>query len=345
MSDSNRTIIIESPKQKPFTTWNTKVPVPESNEVVIRNHAIAINPIDSAIQNLGIIAPKYPSPLGHDIAGEVYDVGSEVATLKRGDRVMALCDGTFSREVKYSGFQEYSACSVNCVTKIPDNWTFVQGSVVPLAAATASVGLFNKDSLNLNPPVGGSPKSLGKTLLVWGGASSVGSSAIQLAHAAGYTVAATASSHNFDVLRTLGADILVNYHDENAIEQLVQKLENHEFVGAYVAAGDDSGIENASKVVSLLNGVKWVSSAVVMSPNAKPAVHVEWVDIGYMNLTDEVRRCLKLVFTDYLPEALARGEYKKFPPAKVVGRGIEALQEATDINFKRRVAEKTVVEL
>lgn len=344
MSLKNHTVVIQSAKQRPFGIVETEVTKPGKTEVLVKNHAIAVNPIDSAIQNLGVIAQKYPTTLGHDNAGEIVAVGSEVTKFNVGDRVLALCSGTFSSATKYAGFQEYSTAPEHAVTKIPDDWSYAQASVIPLAATTASVGLFNVNGLNLQPPKSPRAAPTGKTLLVWGGASSVGSNVIQLAHAAGYNVAATASSVNFEALKKLGANILVDYHETDAVEQLAGILNETDFVGAYVAAGDDSGIENAAKVVNLANGVKKVISAVVLSPRASPVIHVDWVDI-YLNVKPETLKSIEMIFSDYFPQAFASGEYKQFPPARIVGHGIGALQEATDISFLRKIAEKTVIEL
>lgn len=148
----NHTVFIRTPRQKPFEIIETEIPKPEENEIIIRNHAIAVNPIDSAIQNLGVIASKYPSTLGHDIAGEIVAIGSKITKLKVGDCVLALCSGTFLSHPKFSGFQMFSIGLEHSTTRITDNWCFAQASGVPLAITTASIGLFGSDNLNLEKP-------------------------------------------------------------------------------------------------------------------------------------------------------------------------------------------------
>lgn len=343
----NHTVWIRIPKQKPFEILESEIPEPEDYEILIKNHAIAVNPIDSAIQNLGVIASKYPSTLGHDIAGEIIAIGSKITKFKVGDRVLALCSGTFLPSPKYSGFQKYSIGLEHSTTKIIDNWSFAQASGVSLAITTASIGLFGSDNLRLGKPT--SSKSsrsdlYNQTILVWGGASSVGSSVVQLANAAGYKVVATASRSNFGNLKKLGAKDLVDYHDSDAIDQLVEILKDTKFAGAYVAAGDDMGIESTALTVRRISSSSKIVSAVVASPQANPVLPVKWVDI-YLDPTPESRNLIKFAFSEYLPRALESGEYMPFPPAEVVGHGIEALQKATDENFKRTSSKKTVITL
>lgn len=172
----------------------------------------------------------------------------------------------------------------------------------------------------------------------------MGSSVVQLANAAGYNVVATASRSNFEILNKLGAKNLVDYHDSDAIDQLVEILKGSKIAGVYVAAGDDMGIERTALAVKQISSNSKIVSAVVASPKANPVLPVKWVDI-YLDPTPETRNLIDFAFSEYLPRALESGEYKPFPPAEVVGHGIKALQKATDENFKRTTAQKTVITL
>ena len=105
------------------------------------------------------------------------------------------------------GFQLYSAAQAATTAVIPSNVSYTEGSVIPLALDTAAVGLYSSTSdgcLGLPFP-SLKPSPSGKTIIVWGGSSSVGALTIQLAVASGAEVVTTASSRNFDFCKKCGA--------------------------------------------------------------------------------------------------------------------------------------------
>ena len=97
-------------------------------------------------------------------------------------------------------------------SEIPDSISFESAAVIPLGLSTAPAGLFQDDFLKLQFPTVPPQKQTGNTLLIWGGASSVGSNAIQLAIAAGYQVVTTASPKNFEYVKKLGASAVYDYN-------------------------------------------------------------------------------------------------------------------------------------
>ena len=116
--------------------------------------------------------------------------------------------------------------------------SYEQAAVLPLAIATAACGLFLEDQLGLRTPPLDRQAPTGKTVVIWGGSTSVGSCAIQLATAAGYEVVTTASPKNFDYVRGLGAGQVFDYNDANVIATMVKFLRNHEMAGALaISAG------------------------------------------------------------------------------------------------------------
>ena len=169
---------------------------PRANEIVVKNRAVAINLIDWLTPLIGDIAfrwIKYPFILGSDVAGEVVEVGTAVSRFAVGDRVLGHAVGVDkTRNTPAEGaFQHYTILLEHMAAPIPSALTFERAAVLPLGLSTAACGLFQKDHLALAHP-STSPERTGKTLLVWGGSTSVGSNAIQLAVAAGYEVVTTA---------------------------------------------------------------------------------------------------------------------------------------------------------
>lgn len=86
---TNTAAWLTAEKQHPFEVKEAPYPELTAEEVIIKNHAVAINPVDWKIQRMGIFSPQYPTILGTDVAGEVVEVGSSVKNVKKGDRVTA----------------------------------------------------------------------------------------------------------------------------------------------------------------------------------------------------------------------------------------------------------------
>jgi len=160
-------------KEAPYTS-------PGPNEIVIKNAAVAINPVDWLLPNVvSMFTPqvKLPFVFGDDCAGTVVEVGQGVTILKPGDRVLGLAVSFDKRSNKASegAFQEHTVLRTSLTTRIPDWMSFESASVLPLGLATAACGLFLKDFLSLQLPTAPKPqKPTGETVIIWGGSTSVG---------------------------------------------------------------------------------------------------------------------------------------------------------------------------
>lgn len=192
---------------------------------------------------------SWPVIFGIDCAGEVVEVGKAVTQFKVGDRVAGMPGGVFNpRGNKCGSFQEYTVFEAERVFKIPDSWKYEDSVVFPLAICTAAVSLYAKDRLALEYPQVEKPASNGKVLLVWGGSSSVGACAVQLAAHSGYEVFATASKRNFDLVKSLGASQVFDYTDADVIQNIANAIKGREYVGAYSATQEGTGIPQAAYV-------------------------------------------------------------------------------------------------
>ena len=237
--------------------------LPGANELVVRNHAVAINPVDWMFPNLGsALFPwvKLPAVLGSDVAGEVVEIGASVTRFKIGDRVFGQALGTSKARTGPAGsaFQLYTVLVEHMACPIPPAMSYESACVLPLTVSTAACGLFEKDELALNHP-SASPTPSGKTLLVWGGSTSVGSNAIQLAVAAGYEVFTTASPHNFDYVRGLGASRAFDYNSPSVVPDLIAAFKGKTIAGAF-SIGKGSAIP-CFDVVHASKGDKAVATA------------------------------------------------------------------------------------
>jgi NADPH2:quinone reductase len=185
-------------------------PTLDAGELLIRVHAVSVNPIDTYIRN-GAIAFDLPQPfiIGCDAAGVVEAVGDGVHRFSVGDRVWCTNQGLLGRQ---GTFAEKIAVSEDWCFPLPDEVSFQDAAACALVAVTAHLGLFREAMLQA-----------GETLLVIGGSGGVGSMVVQMGKATGARVIATAGSEEkCDRVRALGADVVINYNAES-IEDAVKR--------------------------------------------------------------------------------------------------------------------------
>lgn len=350
-------------KSAPYTS-------PRENEIVIKNGAVAINPIDWLLQDMGTKMThtwlKYPCIFGFDTAGEVVEIGPGVTRFKVGDRVVGHANGTDEKynSPAHGGFQAYTVLLVNAASPIPHTMSYESAAVLPLGLSTAACGLFQKDQLALQYP-STSPKPTGKTVLVWGGSTSVGCNAIQLAVAAGYEVITTCSPKNFAYVKKLGASQAFDYNSKTVVTDLIHVFQGKTTAGA-ISIGSRAA-ENCLDVIDKCKGDKFISMASYPVPQPPPknfplistAVSYMsgmaniWVKsktrgirtnfiFGSTLLYNEVG---KAVYVDFLPRALAEGAYIAAPEPQVVGKGLECIQAGYDLQKKGMSAKKVVISL
>jgi NADPH:quinone reductase-like Zn-dependent oxidoreductase len=180
-----------------------EAPAPAADEVLVKVLAVSVNAADWHVlrgkplfsrATLGLLRPKHKI-LGGDVAGRVEAVGSGVHQFKAGDEVYAnLLDHG------YGGFAEYVSVPVDVMALKPVNLSFEEAAAVPMAAVTALQGLGHHGEIQPTQKV-----------LINGATGGVGSFAVQLAKSYGPEVTAVTSSQNLDLVRSLGADHVVDY--------------------------------------------------------------------------------------------------------------------------------------
>jgi len=350
-------------KPAPYTS-------PKENQIVIKNCAVAINPVDWVKRDTGsMVFPwiKCPFILGTDVAGEVVEIGHGVTRFQVGDRVVGLASGQEEKinDPAQSGFQKYTVLLVHMTCHIPNALSYERAAVLPLGLSTAACGLFQEDQLNLQYPSVPPPKPTGKSLLVWGGSTSVGLNAIQLAVAAGYEVITTCSPKNFAYVKHLGASQVFDYNSMTIINDLIHAFKGKTTAGA-LAIGHQSG-EACLDILDKCNGNKFVSMATYPIPSPAPQSLVLlktasyylshtallWYKSKSRNIGTKFifgftlihNGVGKAVFMDFLPKALAGGTYVSAPDPQVVGEGVEFIQAALEVQKRGMSAKKVVVSL
>ena len=370
---SNRAAWLVTKDSKTLEVKSAPYTSPGMNQIVVKNRAVAVNPVDwIKVMAGGMMFGwlKYPMIPGYDVAGEVVEVGMGVTRCSPGDRVVANAVGWDKRSnvASENAFQEYTVARTNLASPIPDSLPYENASVLPLGLSTAACALFMKDFLALQHPKSqGMATATGETLLVWGGSTSVGCNAIQLARAAGYEVVTTASPKNFDLVKRLGASAAFDYRSATVVQDLIAELKNKTLAGA-IAIGSNS-TNPCIDIVSASKGRKFIAKASAGSlPDVWPSTvlgtvsfvagfvsstlsimlrsTIKRVSCKFLNGTDLMDNEVgKLIYEDYLPAALAQRTFVAAPEPMVVGHGLGHVQEALDLHRKGVSAKKLVVSL
>ncbi|KAL8734005.1 MAG: hypothetical protein Q9166_001766 [cf. Caloplaca sp. 2 TL-2023] len=323
----HRAAILES-KGSPLTILDRLTPTPGSNDVLVEVHSIALNPIDYYMRDFGFVIDSYPAVIGSDIGGTIIATGSSVS-LKPGTRVAAFAPTFFVHGAPdYGAFQAKALVPASNVTPLPENVNFNEASLLGMSVVTAwsgwySIGLPLRDSI-----FSGSDK---KGVLVWGGASSIGTGAVQSAKMLGLTVYATASPKHHDYIKTLGSKEVFDYKDEDVVEKIVKVAKrdgiNLEF--AFDAAGQVRACLDVLKEFKA-GGTPKLATAIPMSDQTPKEDGIEVIFVAAPTDEKPKTEFFEFVMGRWLKEKLEKGEYKPSPAIKVVDGGLEGLNKGLD---------------
>jgi NADPH:quinone reductase-like Zn-dependent oxidoreductase len=284
-------------------------PTPQDDEVLIKVHAAAANAADWHLLRgdpfivrlmLGLLKPKNEI-LGADVAGRVEAVGRNVKQFQPGDEVFGDLSGC-----GWGGFAEYVCASENALALKPANITFEEAAAVPMAAVTALQGLRDKGQIQSRQKV-----------LINGASGGVGTFAVQIAKAFGAEVTAVCSTRNLDMARSVGADHVIDYTQEDFAQNgqcydLILAANGHRSILAYKRALCPTGIyvmtggSGAQMFQAMLLGpvISMVGSKkmgnLLMKPNRKDLVFMkELLEAG--KVAPVIDRCYPL---SEVPEAI-----------------------------------------
>ncbi len=201
-------------------------PEPQANEILVRVYATSVNPVDYKIRRNGAWAGvEPPAVIGYDVAGVVEEVGLGVKNFKMGDEVFytpVIFDGEGS-------YAEYHVVDESIVAPKPRNLSFTEAASIPLAGCTAWDGVVR---LAKTQP--------GETILIHAAAGGVGSLAVQIAKAAGARVLATCSKKNIALVKSLGADVVIDYRAEDFVKAVLRETEDQGVDIVYDTVGGDT---------------------------------------------------------------------------------------------------------
>ncbi|WP_370222400.1 NADP-dependent oxidoreductase [Cytobacillus sp.] len=233
-----RAMVIDTYGKAPMRL--AEIPAPEIGEyeVLAEIHAASINPVDFKIRDGKVkmlIKYKMPLILGNDFSGVIAKVGAKVTRFKAGDEIYAR-----PRKSKIGTFAEYIAIHEDDIALKPKNLSFEEAASIPLVGLTSYQAL--TDILQLQR---------GQKILIQAGAGGVGTFAIQLAKLMGATVATTASAAGADLVKSLGADEIINYKTEK-FEKILKNYDAvFDTLGGEILEKSFEVIKSGGKIVSV----------------------------------------------------------------------------------------------
>lgn len=253
-------------------------------------------------------------------------------------------DGYAAKEASHGAFQKYAVVPQHAIAELTNDISFERGAVLPLAISTASAGLYQQGFLALPLPSFEAPwKRLGRTVLIWGGSSSVGSCAIQLAVASGAEVITTASSRNFKYCKQLGASEVFDYHDPNVEDDIVKALASKTLAGVYHAVGAGGAVQACARIADRAKG-KAIVVTVTGAPDSgiPDGVRVKAISSGA--IFRDGNKVGPHIWRHFLPKALAQGAIVPKPDPVIVGSGLRSVQHGIDTQKAGVSAAKVVVD-
>ncbi|KAK9238612.1 chaperonin 10-like protein [Lipomyces kononenkoae] len=334
----------------PLQVGEAPLPIAGPGEIVVKNAAVAINPLDTHMQDVGVFVQQWPAIFGCDVAGEVSEVGPDVQRFKKGDRVIGHAINLVTGRPQDGAFALYTAVPADKAAVLPDTISFTDGVVVPFAVEAAVCALSLKvpgEALpGISTPALGLPypslkdpvPSLSKTLVIYGGSSSVGSMTTQLATAAGIHVICVVGKHNFDFSKRCGAAEVFDHKDPSVVSKVIEAVgkSGHEFVGIFDAIATPDTYAHDLAILAKLGGGHL--ACVHPPPSDVPAN----VKAGMLFAVNDIATP---VWKDYVTPALQAGKLQCLPPPTIVGKGLEYIQEGLKKSKAGVSATKLVIEL
>lgn len=265
-------------KKRPLQSADVPIPELRDDEVLVEVHAAGVNLLDAKVRNgeFKLILPyRMPLVLGHDVAGVVAKIGPRVRQFKPGDEVYARPD-----DFRIGTFAEFVPVKEASLALKPKNLTMEEAASIPLVGLTAWQALIAKSGLKE-----------GQKVLIQAGSGGVGTFAIQLARHLGATIATTTSTANLALVKSLGADVVIDYKTQD----FEDVLRGYDVV---LNSQDGNTLEKSLRV--LRNGGKLISISGPPDPEFGKAIAAPgFVKLVMRLLSSGIRRRARAAGIDY----------------------------------------------
>ncbi|KAJ5296132.1 hypothetical protein PENANT_c021G11576 [Penicillium antarcticum] len=314
----------------PLSLGKRATPDPGPNDVLIEVKAVALNPCDHFQRDYGMPpVPIYPTIIGCDTAGVVAKVGSNVTSTGPGSRVIAFASSFYQNgSPDHGSFQKYTLAQSEGVIPLPDNLTFEQGAVFPLAVLTACTA-WTTIGIPLDTKYTPADK---QAVLIWGASSSVGTFAVQSAKSLGFTVYATASPKHHDLVKKLGAHAVFDYRASDVVSQIVSAVKNDGLKLHAAHCVVDGALQ---PTLDILRETKGDAHAMVahspLLPEGHPTLENTQITFNLPSMDEAARnKHISKVFNGWLKTGLQSGEVIPSPTIQIEDGGLCGINAALD---------------
>ncbi|PWJ40877.1 zinc-binding dehydrogenase [Sediminitomix flava] len=280
-------------------------PLIKSNQVMIATKAISLNPVDYKVTQ-GTFDLKRPITIGIDVAGEIVEIGDNVSSVKLGDRVCAMVN-----IFETGSFADFVVVDSEILTILPSDVSYLDASTIPCAGITAYQAIHEKVNIRS-----------GQTVFITAGGGGVGGFAIQFAKQRGATVI-TSASGDFDRIRELGADYIINYKEED-ISTKIMEITQGKGVDYFINSISASDIEKYAAILRFngsIVGITGIPEKYPFIPFTKAAGISEVALVATYNTNDK----------DSLREVAKAGEQI----AEWISKGEISTNITTEIRFEQ----------
>ncbi|KAJ9617169.1 hypothetical protein H2200_000890 [Cladophialophora chaetospira] len=316
--------------------------------VLVRTHAVAINPADNLYLTYGLAAAN--TLLGCDYAGVILEVSPEC---KRpwnvGDRVCGCTRAGDPSQLENGTFAEIVCVKADVGMKIPEGMSFEEACTLGVTVLTTGQCLYQKLKIPF-PPVSGRDTTKRGWILVYGGSSAMGTMVMQFAKLSNFTVITTCSPHNFDLVRSYGADHVFDYHRaDSSIAEIKGLVQGEELKTCIDCISTPESAEYCAKL--LAPGAKYSSLGPVSSPRADVMTSQtmgwsflgeEWEMMGQKFLASQQDFEFSMAFATLSEELLARSLIRAHPLDLRPG-GLDAILKGMEDLKAGKVSAKKIV--
>ncbi|KAF3387451.1 Protein TOXD [Penicillium rolfsii] len=216
---TQKAVVVVEPKKAGLVT-DRPIPKLRDDYILVKTVSVGLNPTDW--KHVDFLAPP-GALIGCDYAGVVEAVGKDVKKpFKKGDRVCGFTHGGNEVQHEDGAFAEYIVAKGDLQWKIPEHMSFQEAATLGVGILTVGQGLYQ----NLKLALPTEPIKDATPILIYGGSTATGTLAIQFAKLSGYKVLTACSPHNFDLVRSLGADAAFDYNDPQSPAEIRKQTDN-----------------------------------------------------------------------------------------------------------------------
>lgn len=255
------------------------LPTLRPDYLLIKVFSVALNPTDW--KGASVFKQETPHTVGCDVAGRVIECGEQVTKkYEIGDRVTGLCYSIRIGDPTSGAYGEYALLKGALSLPLPAHVSDAEAATIPVGINTIGQALYQTLNLEL-PALHGAVKSVGPTILIYGGATSTGMFAVQFARLSGCQVLTTCSPCNFQLVKALGAHEVFDYHDAEACSAAIRDATDDSLLYVFDCVAEGTSLKICADALTSQSGVaKYTATLPVAGKFPRQDVRHGWTS-GY----------------------------------------------------------------